>query len=529
MAAAALFWLGEESALGQCIWSHKAKFTSENPQTHGAFGTAIALADTTAVVGATGDRENGILAGAAFVIERTSTGWVETAKLVAPDGKADDYFGYNVAVRGDVVAVSAITKDVCPTCRNGSVYLYERSGTDWVYVQKLIASDATNDELFGFATALCGDELFVSAPYKSATSPDDGTIYTFVRTQDGWTETGTVPLAPQWTTFLGDSLAVDGDWLAAGAPGYGPQWGAVEMYERSPTGWVHRQTVFSPTGTTPWEYFGDAVALSGDRMLVGAPLHNGNGVFDSGAAFAFRRDDVDGWVATSVLLPPEMGFRYQFGYTVALDGARALVTNQQVAGGCFACGAAYFYGLIGGAWIQERKALSNGFGADHFGAASALAGDHALVGARREWLGGLAWGHVYHYEAGGSPASHYGTACLGSGGFAPELELVGCPVEGLTVEFDVTNGLGGRPALILLGLERAGGSSPLCEAQVGSVFARLSVTLTGAGPGQGAGRVTYALPASTPRGTRVTAQVMVRDEGVPGDVAASDALEFFVQ
>ena len=64
----------------------------------------------TVVVGAHEDDDNGDSSGSAYLFIKPSGGWVdatEALKLTAPDGAADDKFGYSVAAGGGRAIVGA--------------------------------------------------------------------------------------------------------------------------------------------------------------------------------------------------------------------------------------------------------------------------------------------------------------------------------------------------------------------------------------------------------------------------------------
>ena len=53
-----------------------------------AFGSAVCVYGDLAIVGARGDDENGVDSGAAYIYQKSDTGWTEMAKLTAPDAGA---------------------------------------------------------------------------------------------------------------------------------------------------------------------------------------------------------------------------------------------------------------------------------------------------------------------------------------------------------------------------------------------------------------------------------------------------------
>ena len=127
---------------------------------------------------------------------------------------------------------------------------------------------------------------------------------------------------------------------------------------------------------------------------------------------------------------------------------------------------------------------------------------------------------------GGSTLA-YGAGCAGSGGFVPSLTVDGCPIVGNTLQFTVSNGLGGSTAIFLLGVGQAnvpvGGG---CSLLINTVFpATFSVPLGGAG--NGGGSVTFfspVLPASA-AGATVNLQAFVVDAGNPIGGAGTNGLE----
>ncbi|KPK47352.1 MAG: hypothetical protein AMS22_16695, partial [Thiotrichales bacterium SG8_50] len=75
------------------------------------FAFSVALAGDTAVIGAQGDDDNGGNSGAAYVFDRTGSGWSQQAKLTAEDGAAGDQFGGSVALSGGMALIGARRDD----------------------------------------------------------------------------------------------------------------------------------------------------------------------------------------------------------------------------------------------------------------------------------------------------------------------------------------------------------------------------------------------------------------------------------
>jgi hypothetical protein len=128
------------------------------------------------------------------------------------------------------------------------------------------------------------------------------------------------------------------------------------------------------TPSITYEDFGNAVAIDGDTLLIGAST------YDNGAAYIFTR--INGqWMESQKLVGSEN--EEYFGNTVALDGDIALVGAVSSPNGENTDqGAVYVFNRINGQWIQTQRLISNNGGmSDYFGYAIVLQGDDAFVSA----------------------------------------------------------------------------------------------------------------------------------------------------
>ncbi|MCG8422640.1 MAG: FG-GAP repeat protein [Proteobacteria bacterium] len=112
-------------------WVRKARLRPEDAAAGDHFGAAVALADSTLVVGATGSAHEGVRnAGAVYILEQRDIGWVQTAKLVAPDREHGDEFGSSVSLSGGMLAIGARSDDA-DGFNTGSIYIFQRDGGGW--------------------------------------------------------------------------------------------------------------------------------------------------------------------------------------------------------------------------------------------------------------------------------------------------------------------------------------------------------------------------------------------------------------
>ena len=120
----------------------------------------------------------------------------------------------------------------------------------------------------------------------------------------------------------------------------------------------------------------------------------------------------------------------------------------------------------------------------------------------------------------------YGNGCPGSGGFSPSLTTdAGCVGPDTSALIHVGGGLGGAPALLLIGLTDA--SLPIgngCTLLIGGfVPASLWLPLGGSGPGDGTSTLSASIPP-TPGGWSLYTQAFVVDPGSATGFSATNAL-----
>jgi len=385
------------------------------------FGYSVALSGDTALVGAVGDDS---VTGAAYVFVKSGGIWAFTAKLTASDGVADDYFGWSVALSGDTALVGASWDDGY----KGSAYVFVKPGGGWATgteTGKLTVSDGEAYDFFGNSVALSGDTALVGANYDDGYK---GSAYVFVKPGGGWaTGTETAKLtASDGLAYdqFGISVALDGDTALVGAYLNEPT-GSAYVFVKPGGGWATGTETAQLTASDGegGDGFGWSVALDGDTALVGAYLDDmdfGMGLVDEGSAYVFVEPG-GGWVTgteTGKLTASDGEPSDQFGISVALSGATALVGANLDDMDFVDEGSAYVFAEPGGGWADDSETAkltaSHGAADDGFGVSVALSGETALVGASGDDLArGSAYFHYPHTDVGVSTAFNAASANVG--------------------------------------------------------------------------------------------------------------------
>ncbi len=198
---------------------------------------------------------------------------------------------------------------------------------------------ATND-YFGVVavsgtTAVVGDDSANSGA---------GAAYIYVKGTTRWPTTPTVTLHDPAATAngFGEAVAVSGSTIVVGAFGSNSNTGAAYIYVKGTADWPTTPTVtLQDPAATENDYFGYAVAVSGSTMVVSAvPLGIPPGS-NSAAAYVYD-EGTSGWptAPTATLLDPIGLAADTFGWSVAISGTTVVVGASGTSSNA---GAAYLY------------------------------------------------------------------------------------------------------------------------------------------------------------------------------------------
>jgi hypothetical protein len=340
------------------------------------------------LVGAYTDNDKGTSSGSAYLYEEQTVGtWTLAAKLLASDGAAYDWFGFAVGVDGDR-AVSGARQDDDNGSSSGSAYVFERqTGGTWTQVAKLLPSDGHSTDDFGGAVAISGARVLVGAPYNDDNGTDSGSAYVFER-QDGGTWTQVAKLLPADGAaydYFGCAVAIYEDTAVVGANEQNTtatDSGAVYVFTRQSNGTWTQAAKLKASDAQAVDHFGEAVALHGSVLAVGAPEDNDRGT-DGGSAYVFTQQSNGTWTQTTKLLAPtpEGGAYDKFGSSVATDGWHVLagIPADEPSSAGSAC--LFQFDATAGWTLRARLTRTGAASYDEFGSAVALNNNYAFSGA----------------------------------------------------------------------------------------------------------------------------------------------------
>ncbi|MHC4739833.1 MAG: FG-GAP repeat protein [Planctomycetota bacterium] len=357
-------------------WVEEAKLTASDGAADDWFGSYVGINGDTAVIGAAGDDDSGDFSGSAYIFRFDGTNWVEEEKLLASDGAADDWFGFFVGISGDTVVIGAYRDD-----DSGSVYIFRFNGSSWVEEAKLLASDGAADDLFGVSVGISGDTVVIGAPLDDDNGYGSGSAYIFKLAGAGWEEKLLASDGEEGDNF-GGSVSISGDTAVIGAHYYSDANGSAYIFRFDGVNWVEEAKLLASDGAA-YDYFGAAVGISGDTAVIGAYGDDDKGG-QSGSVYIFRFDGAS-WVEEAKLLASDGATYDYFGSSIGISGDTAVI-------GASSDNSAYIFRFDGSSWVEEAKLLaSDGASGDYFGGSVGISGDTAVIGAWNHGFQGSAY------------------------------------------------------------------------------------------------------------------------------------------
>jgi len=160
-------------------WKEKAYLKASNIDLdYDQFGYTVAIDDGTIVVGSPSEDGDGSSpdnndepsSGAAYVFVSGGSTWSQQAYLKASNAGEKDYFGYGVAIDGDMIVVGADGEDSDgsgPANNDakfaGAVYVFMREGATWTQQAYLKAHNVEADDCLGFSVDVDNGNIVAGA------------------------------------------------------------------------------------------------------------------------------------------------------------------------------------------------------------------------------------------------------------------------------------------------------------------------------------------------------------------------------
>ncbi len=372
---------------------------SPNPEELGNFGSSLSLEGTRLLVGASGEAAGN---GRAYLYDLASPSSQPTI-FNRPAGSASMGFGHGVKLSGSTAIISAPS---LLNGTEGITYVYDTSAAaPSTPIKEIACPQPSSLAEFGSSLSLFGSTLAVGAPASDASAYHAGQVYLFDLAASGSATPLHSLFAPGPSSGdqFGGALAATSQWLIAGAPKADQAKGKIYVYERAAP--EDSPPAFTLEASAPllFNEFGAELAAEGSRVVVGSPSSRpdiNQGTLRSGSATVFDLSSTDPQQNAIELTNPHTAVTAAFGRSVAVSGDRIAVgAPGAVTGGSvllFDAGAP-----SPGTHYLEIPNPEPASG-DDFGSEIVLTGDLLVVAAPRDDASFGDSGSVYCFDLSGA-------------------------------------------------------------------------------------------------------------------------------
>jgi len=274
------------------VWIEQVKLIGLEVVAGDSFGRHVSIHGEYVAIGALGAPYT---AGAVYVFKRDGSSWTEQARLVTSSGSIHDQFPYSVCITDEYVFAGA-------SWNAGIVYVYERTGTTWNLVDILRPSDGQNADKFGRSISVYGNNLVIGSGDTDDNGHDSGSVYIFKWDGDNWVEEAKLLNSDgSPSDHFGFSSMICGDYLLAGAIGdddNGGGSGSAYVFRWDSTAWNEEIKIAASDGAAS-DSFSYSCSVSGNHVIIGAPFDDDN-ADDSGSAYFYDLRNLHPLMAVNV-------------------------------------------------------------------------------------------------------------------------------------------------------------------------------------------------------------------------------------
>ena len=187
----------------------QTKITGSNSVASDYFGFNVAIGGTIIAAGAYGVDTVGNLGGAVYILDLDGN---QLGIITASDGAAGDRFGYNLGIGGTIIAVCAYYDDLPNTTQSGAVYILDHKGNE---LGIITASDAATEDYFGRQVEVGPTKIVVGAAYDDDGGSRSGSAYLY--DHKGENEIKLTASDPDAYDYFGFGVGIGGTIVVVGA------------------------------------------------------------------------------------------------------------------------------------------------------------------------------------------------------------------------------------------------------------------------------------------------------------------------
>ena len=269
----------------------------------------------------------------------------QDATITYQSSHKDNHFGWAITGNGYLCCISD-PRDSITGYANGCVNIYKKIGESWEYIQTLRNKEQLPYDYFGYALSMHEDMLAVSAIGDNDKGFMSGGVYIYKFKSDSMSLTQTIfPPENMKKGYFGKAVKICKDYLVVGAPGVNSK-GCIYLYSLSGDTFQYKARI-SPADLPAQADFGASIDYYNDTVFVGAPK-GGDNEYRQGMVYIYART-ADNLIQVQTVSAGINNYGSLFGYAVSAWKNKLLVSAPHA----FISGNETFY-FSGKAFLFEK-------------------------------------------------------------------------------------------------------------------------------------------------------------------------------
>lgn len=356
--------------------------TLSNPNAYGTiaddyFGSSVAISGNYAAVAAFyEDDAGGTNSGKVYIFNATTGSLIATLNNANSAGTtANDFFGSTLASSGNYLFVSASGERYAEGAGTNCGVIYVYDITNGTYLYKITNPNAygtADGDNFGYTLAAYGSKLVASAMHEDdATATSSGKAYVFNISSGSasllYTFNNPNPVLTATNDYFGRAVAISSTKVAIGArEAYSVSYtasGYVYVYDLSTGNLAYSIANPNAYATPSNDQFGEAIAISGDLLVVGARGET-DATSDSYVGKVYTFNLATGALLSTISDPNKYNTPHSdtYGTLIVADGYNVLITASSE-GAASGSGVVYKYTSASPTTLTASNFISTGTGA----------------------------------------------------------------------------------------------------------------------------------------------------------------------
>lgn len=316
-----------------------------------------------------------------------SSDLVENNLVTAIDGTGGDELGCAVSASGNFIIAGARSDDLGANANQGSAYIYKYQNGSWIHQIKLTASDGKANDNFGNAVAISGDFAIVgSYLHDNGSVQDQGAAYVYRRQGAAWFfQAKLIANDGAAGDYFGSAVSIHNDYIVVGANGddigSNINQGSAYIFKRTGSTWSQQFKLTAADGAAS-DNFGGTASIHGNTVVLGCHRKDIGANVDQGAAYIYVGEN-NVWFEQAKIWGTGGAPNDNFGFSVSVFQDKVLIG---VPGADYAgytnSGLAIVYKRVGSTWtLEDNLSPLESENQAQFGAGVCIKGNQLLVSA----------------------------------------------------------------------------------------------------------------------------------------------------